>query len=223
ELGAGEIGGLTLAPGLYKWSTDVLITTDVTLSGGSNDVWIFQIAGGITMANGKSVILTGNAQASNVFWQCFGNVSIGTTAHFEGIVLAQTAISLGTGASVDGMLLTQTAVTLDANSITKPSGTTEVETEFTPQEFALSQNYPNPFNPITNIQYSLEKTGMVSLKVYNLLGKEVATLVNRNQNAGHYTIEFNTKQGTHNLTSGVYFYRLEAESFVSVKKFLLLK
>ena len=124
ELGAGEIGGLTLVPGLYKWGTDVLITTDVTLSGGPNDVWIFQIAGGITQASGKQVNLTGGAQAKNIFWQSFGVVSLGTTAHFEGIIMAQTSINLGTGASVNGRLLAQTAVTLDANAVTAPTAVT---------------------------------------------------------------------------------------------------
>ena len=121
ELGAGEIGGLTLVPGLYKWGTDVMITSDVTLNGGPNDVWVFQIAGGITLANGKKVNLSGGAQAKNIFWQSFGVVSIGTTAHFEGIVIAQTSISLGTGASVNGQLLAQTAVTLDSSTVTAPA------------------------------------------------------------------------------------------------------
>ena len=120
ELGGGEIGGLTLAPGLYKWGTGVLITTDVTLSGGPNDVWIFQVAQGITQANGTRVNLTGGALAKNVFWQSFGVVAIGTTAHFEGIVLAQTAINLTTGATVIGRLLAQTEVTLQSNTITQP-------------------------------------------------------------------------------------------------------
>jgi hypothetical protein len=124
ELGAGEIGGLTLVPGLYKWGTDVLISTDVTLSGGPNDVWIFQIAGKITQANGRQIHLTGGALAANVFWQAFGNVSIGTTAHFEGIIMAQTSISLGTGASINGRLLAQTAVTLEANTVTAPASAT---------------------------------------------------------------------------------------------------
>ena len=223
ELGAGEIGGLTLVPGLYKWSTDLLITTDVTLNGSSNDVWIFQVAGSITQANGTSVILTGGALAKNIYWQCAGIVSIGTTAHFEGIVLTQTSISLGTGASLNGILLAQTAVTLDANAITKPSGTTGVESEFIPNEFTLTQNYPNPFNPSTNIQYNLGKAGMVSLRIYNLLGSEVAELVNDYQEAGSYAIEFKTNEGIHNIVSGVYFYRLEGESFISTKKMVLLK
>ena len=121
ELGAGEIGGLTIVPGLYKWGTGVLISTDVTLSGGPNDVWIFQIAGGITQANGKSVILTGGALPKNIFWQSFGVVDLGTTAHFEGIILAQTAITLNTGATVNGRLLAQTAVTLASSTVVQPA------------------------------------------------------------------------------------------------------
>ncbi|MFC6519989.1 ice-binding family protein [Undibacterium arcticum] len=89
ELGAGEIGGLTLAPGLYKWGTDLLISTDVTLSGGPNDVWIFQVAGQLNQANATRVTLAGGALAKNIFWQVADNVSIGTTAHFEGVVLAK--------------------------------------------------------------------------------------------------------------------------------------
>lgn len=124
ELGTGNIGGMTLAPGLYKWGTGVTIPTDVTLSGGANDVWIFQIAGNITMASDKSVFLSGGAQAKNIFWQVSGGVGvdIGTGAHFEGIILAEKAINFQTGASINGQLLSQTAVTLDANNVTIPSG-----------------------------------------------------------------------------------------------------
>ena len=121
ELGAGEIGGLTLAPGLYKWGTGVLISTDVTLSGGPNDVWIFQIAGTMIQASATRVTLTGGALAKNVFWQPAGAVAIGTTAHFEGIILAKTMIAANTGASVSGRLLAQTAVTLQQNAVIQPA------------------------------------------------------------------------------------------------------
>lgn len=121
NLGAGEIGGLTLAPGLYTWGTDVSISNDVTLAGGPNDVWIFQIAGTLGQAAAKNVILTGGAQAKNVFWASAGAVAIGTTAHFEGTVLSQTMIALNTGASLNGRLLAQTAVTLQMNAVTKPA------------------------------------------------------------------------------------------------------
>jgi hypothetical protein len=117
ELGAGEIGSLTLDPGLYKWGTGVSIATSVTLDGGPNDVWIFQIGQGLTMAAGVRIELTGGALAKNVFWQVAGECVIATTAHFEGIALCQTAIILRTGATANGRLLAQTAVTLDQSTI----------------------------------------------------------------------------------------------------------
>ncbi|HWR12516.1 MAG TPA: ice-binding family protein [Rectinemataceae bacterium] len=121
ELASGEIGGLTLVPGLYKWGTDVLISNDVTLDGGPSDIWIFQISGGITQASGKRVNLTGGALPQNIFWQTFGPVALNTTAHFEGVVMSYTEITLATGASVNGRLLSQTAVTIDASTVTQPS------------------------------------------------------------------------------------------------------
>jgi len=120
NLGAGQIGGLTLAPGLYKWTSNVSISTDVTLRGGPNDVFILQIAGTLTQAAAKKVILTGGAQAKNVFWQTGGAAAIGTTAHFEGTILSKTLIAMKTGASINGRLLAQTAVTLQKNVVTKP-------------------------------------------------------------------------------------------------------
>ena len=121
ELGAGEIGGLTLEPGLYKWGTGLLITTDVTLTGGPDDVWIFQVAGTLNQANGTRVTLAGGALAKNIFWQVAGAVTLGTTAHFEGVILAKTMIAANTGASVNGRLLAQTAVTLQMNAVTQPA------------------------------------------------------------------------------------------------------
>lgn len=121
ELGAGEIGGLTLAPGLYKWSTGLLISTDVTLSGGPDDVWIFQVAGTLNQANSTRVTLAGGAQAKNIFWQVAGATTLGTKAHFEGVILGKTMIAVNTGASVNGRLLAQTAVTLQMNTITEPA------------------------------------------------------------------------------------------------------
>jgi hypothetical protein len=91
--------------------------------------------------------------------------------------------------------------------------------EFAPVDYNLSQNYPNPFNPETMISYSLKSEGSVSLKIFDVLGREVVTLVNQVQNAGNYTVSFNAS----NLSSGIYFYKLESGSFISIKKMMLLK
>lgn len=120
ELGAGNISGLTITPGLYKWGSGVLFTSEVTLSGGPNDIWIFQIAENLTVGNGAIVKLSGGAKAGNIFWQIAGEANLGTGAHFEGIILSQTAIHLQTGATINGRLLAQTAVTLQANAVTTP-------------------------------------------------------------------------------------------------------
>lgn len=121
ELGAGNISGLTLVPGLYKWGTGLLIATDITLDGNEDDVWIFQVAGNLTVSSGARMILSGGASADNIFWQAFGAVMVNTSAHIEGIVLCQTEITLATGASINGRLLAQTAVTIDQSTVTEPA------------------------------------------------------------------------------------------------------
>ena len=126
ELGAGNIGGLTIAPGLYKWGTDLIIPADVTLSGSANDVWIFQIAQNLNISSATKVILSGGAQAGNIFWIVGGQTTIGTGAIFNGNILDKTAIVLNTGAVLNGRALAQTAVTLDANAVTIPSVYTPV-------------------------------------------------------------------------------------------------
>jgi hypothetical protein len=121
ELRRGDIGGLTLEPGLYKWGTSVSLPTDVTLSGSENDVWIFQIAGNLIQSNGVAIHLKGGAQAKNIFWQVAGLVKLGTTSQFEGIILSKTLIAVQTHASINGRLLSQTAVTLQMNKVTQPA------------------------------------------------------------------------------------------------------
>jgi len=88
-----------------------------------------------------------------------------------------------------------------------------------PDKFSLSQNYPNPFNPTTTINFNIPTKEFVILKVYNVLGKEVATLVNETKNEGSYNVDFD---GT-NLSSGSYFYKIEVGDFVDTKKMLLVK
>ncbi|OHD38887.1 MAG: hypothetical protein A2015_06590 [Spirochaetes bacterium GWF1_31_7] len=120
NLESGNIGGLTLVPGLYKWTSAVTIPSDVTINGNANDVWIFQISGNLLVSASVKVLLTGGAQAKNIFWQIAGEASLDTGSHFEGIILSQTAISLNTGASINGILLAQTQVALDQATVTKP-------------------------------------------------------------------------------------------------------
>ena len=91
--------------------------------------------------------------------------------------------------------------------------------ETLPNRFILYQNYPNPFNPITRISYTIPELSFVELKLYDVLGNEVATLVNEEKQSGYYEVEFNSK----NLVSGIYFYKLQAGNFVESKKMILLK
>jgi hypothetical protein len=121
-------GGGSCPPGVYKWGTGVLIPTSVSLRGLSTDVWIFEIAQDLTVSDSASVILRSTLplgllgpQAQNVFWQVSGAVTLGSSAHLEGIVLAKTAIALGPTASVHGRLLSQTAVTLINNTVVRPT------------------------------------------------------------------------------------------------------
>ena len=120
ELYSGDISGRTLTPGVYKWGTSVSINSDVTLNGDADDIFVFQIAKGITQASGTKIILTGGVQAKNIIWQAAETVAIGTGAHFEGIVLCQKNISLAANASINGRLLSQTAVTLIMNTVVSP-------------------------------------------------------------------------------------------------------
>lgn len=121
ELGSGNIDGMTITPGLYKWGTGVTIPNGVTLSGGSNDVWIFQIAEDLTIGNGAIITLSGGAQSKNIFWQVAGQATLGTTSNVKGIILSSTLIEMNTGATLNGRALAQTAITLDSNAITRSS------------------------------------------------------------------------------------------------------
>lgn len=127
EIDAGILSSTTpdFIPGIYKWSTGVTITDQITLNGGASDVWIFQIAGDLdlaaagSVATGTKILLTGGAQASNVFWQVGGltGATLGTYSTFEGNILSAKQIRLRTGAVLNGRALAQTQVTLDANTV----------------------------------------------------------------------------------------------------------
>ena len=112
---------------------------------------------------------------------------------------------------------------IDENSVWRRAysdiiGINNISTEI-PAKYSLSQNYPNPFNPSTNLEFGVSKLGFVSLKIYDLLGKEVVTLVNEKLNPGKYRVEFDGSS----LTSGVYFYRITSGDFTETKRMLLVK
>jgi hypothetical protein len=123
ELGAGNISGMTLAPGLYKWSTGVMVdNTGITLTGGPNAVWIFQISGDLLLANNAHITLAGGAQANNVFWQVGGptSVTFGTGVAFAGNLLSSKQVIMNTGATLNGRAYAFTQVTLQSTGITNP-------------------------------------------------------------------------------------------------------
>jgi hypothetical protein len=121
---AGNIGGQTLTPGLYKSTSSLAISSgDLTLNGQGNSsaVFIFQVASSLTTTSGRSVILTNGAQASNVFWVVESSATLGTTSSFAGTILAYASISMDTGATLDGQALAMTGgVTMQANTVTVP-------------------------------------------------------------------------------------------------------
>lgn len=121
DLNTGDLGGLTLAPGLYTWGSGVTIPTNLTISGRADDTWIFQVSGNLSVSDSVQVILEGGAQAKNVIWQVAGTASLGTSCHFEGIILAQTAVTMGANATMNGRLYAQTNVALIQSTITQPA------------------------------------------------------------------------------------------------------
>lgn len=148
ELGSGNIGGLTLAPGVYKWSTSVTIPTNVTISGGANDIWIFQIAGDLDIAAAQQVVLAGGAKSGNIFWQVGGptGATLATTSVFHGSILSSKQIILRTGATLYGRALAQTQVVLDQNTITAP---TELIIDTCPSGDTSTSSYDGTCGTIT--------------------------------------------------------------------------
>ena len=121
NLGAGTIGASTptLAAGTYTWGTTLNITGAIELSGSATDIWVFQVAEDLVVADGVIITLTG-AVPENVYWQLGTSAAIGTTVQMKGTILAGSNIALNTGASIDGRLYAKTAVTLEANTVVAP-------------------------------------------------------------------------------------------------------
>lgn len=173
ELGAGSIGGMTLSPGVYSWGTGVLVASDLTLSGGSGDVWIFQIAQTLDVSNGIHVNLIGGARPENIFWQVAGQVTLGTTSVLNGNVLGQTAIVLNTGATLNGKAMAQSAVTLDASKVKSSTGDYFGSN---PPSRGQTFAYPSPVRKgFVNLVYKMVTEGKATIKVWNENGDLVAT------------------------------------------------
>jgi hypothetical protein len=116
---AGDLGGQTLAPGLYKSTSSLSISGTLTLHG--DGVYIFQVASALTVSSGASVVLSGGATAANVFWQVGSSATLGTTADFKGTIMALASVTMATGAKLNGRALAlHAAVTLDSNDVTIP-------------------------------------------------------------------------------------------------------
>ncbi|HEX7510661.1 MAG TPA: ice-binding family protein, partial [Chitinivibrionales bacterium] len=182
----------------------------VTISGAAHDVWIFQIAQNLELASGAIVTLSGGAQASNIFWQVAGQVTLGTTAAMKGVVLCQTAIVMSTGATLNGRGLAQTAITLDANTITKPSAAVAVRIDATPSKVKSLQTFRNH-----SVEFTVPSNGTATLRIVNLFGQEIATLFSGVAQAGKRNrVQCNTS----GLTQGLYFTKLEFNGTVTLMK-----
>lgn len=224
---AGNIGGQTLYPGLYKSTGSLEISAgDLTLDANNNEdaVWIFQIASSFNMTSDRKVFLINGAKAGNVYWQVGSAANFGTTSVMKGTIMAATQVTFATNATLDGRALAMTEnVTLQQNTINVPESTVVTGLEDAdgqmPNSITLSQNYPNPFNPTTNIQFGINTASNVQLELFNMLGQRVAVLLNEQKAAGWYTVPFNASQ----LSSGYYMYRISANGTQQTRKMMLIK
>lgn len=120
NLGAVSIGARTLTIGLYTWTGNLLIPTDIAILTSLSDVWIFQVGGNLDMSSTVIITSAGGAQAKAIFWQTAGAVTRGTTSHFDGNIVSQTGINLKTGSSINRRMMAQTTVTLQMKTVTRP-------------------------------------------------------------------------------------------------------
>lgn len=213
ELGAGDISGLTLTPGLHKWGTGVLINAGsitgdangVTLDcgGNANAVFIFQIAQGLTVGNGAKVTLIGSCNPDNIFWAVSQAVTLGTTSNFSGNILAlnsgPTAIVLNTGAKLTGRALAQKAVTLNANTVILPDGV--VPTDIFPPAITLNtlnNTWTNNNQTSLNFTFKDAKSATASCSLFiNGIGYNASMTTNRNV-ATLITPNASLAEGTYN-------------------------
>lgn len=219
-----ELSGKIYTQGVYTSDLGTFgITDTLTLDGDGNAsaVWIFKMTGALTTASNSYVKLINGAQWHNIFWQVATSATLGSNSTFRGNILALSAITANEGAVINGRLLVRTdSVSLHNNTIGGISVVTTVAEETVPVGFTLSQNYPNPFNPTTNIEFTVPSNGRAVLKIFNMLGQEVATIFNNVAEAGKFNrVQFDAT----GLATGLYISRLEFGGIVQAKKMLLVK
>jgi hypothetical protein len=192
-LDSGILGGETLAPGLYTWSTGVTITNDITLSGGPNDVWIFQIAQGLDVASNTTIILSGGAQPKNIFWQVAGQATLETTSNMKGVILSKTAIVMQNSAILDGCAYAQTAVTLIHDTVNCTIGSTNTAIPISCSGIPSLTFSPNPTafgsSDISAIVSGLSNCNgfTITIKDYqgcNASAATIATVISNNSGGG---------------------------------------
>ena len=120
SLGAGDITGQTLAPGVYTWDTNIVFSNSITFAGTDTDVFILRTTGNVVAATGANVVLQSGAKAENIFWQAAGFLDVGAGAHLEGVFLVKTHAIFKTGSSINGRILVQTACVLQSTTVGEP-------------------------------------------------------------------------------------------------------
>jgi len=220
---------LDFGPGLYKWSGNVSIPNDITISGGENDVWIFEIAGSFDISADVTVTLAGGAQTKNIFWAVAKDVNLFERSHIVGTILSMETIAFRKDASLKGRTLSHTDVTLISNTIDFCPVDVNIESDDNNElpvvnKTVLYQNYPNPFNPETVISFNIREETNTKVMVYNLKGQAVKILHDGLFNTGEHRIVWNgTDNNNKPVSSGIYFYRLTTDRYDHMNKMLLVK
>lgn len=200
----------TIEPGTNVTSSDPSAVRVLSLTNNSEAlVYIHNYTNHSTQTNGASVGVTFAGSGSTPYSGVWLSATTGDSVGAVSGQMASDAATISIPSFTSDLLLY--IVLNPSTSVTKQ--------EHTPREFALSQNYPNPFNPSTTIQFILPRSEFVILRVFNVLGEEIATLAAETFSAGTHKVEWNP-QG---LPSGVYFYRIQADTFMDSKKLLLLR
>ena len=227
---AGNLGGQTLTPGLYKSSTSLEVSSgDLTLDaqGDPNGVFLFEMASTLITTTGRQVILAGGAQATNIYWQVGSSATLGTSSVFKGNILALASITAASGAGVEGRLLARTGgVSLDGNVVTVPANNTAGVTP----DGAVPNHVSLAGNPLRSgsatIRFGLAKADRVGIKVYDVSGRLVRDLVNQRFGPGEHEVAWNRLDSSGRTVSrGLYFTQVSygSQGFVATKKLMVIQ